>query len=1154
MKTMIKLCNLAVTAAMLALPLLGALTTGAASAQGLSQPTLWQIGQVDRDTKELALAPDGWSRYKEDAVYVVGRSRPETDWPYVMPGPEDGWGGSSAHTSEIYFSVAHPAASGTCRLTLSFVDTQFRVPPQLRITVNGQSWTRDTATGSGGDTALSGKPATGKPSEVLVDFPASVLKAGLNTVKISSVKGSWLVYDAVTLSAPAAVTLGAYPASVQVRSAEWLRDVLKRRGTALDQVLRVQVLNFGPPQKAELHVSGEAPRTVTVPGGQSSLEAAFPESKTARKTQVQLFLKGQSTAAAVTMAAVTAERLPCHRYTIYSLLHSHTDLGYNYTQAEALARHQSYLEEGLALNAASMGLPTDDRFRWNLETLYEADDWLKKATPAQIATFQKAAQTGNLGLDALYCNELTGLCRPEELVSLLACAHRLRQQYNIPIDSAMISDVPGYTWGLVPVLAQGGVKYLSWAPNGGDHLGYARDFDNRAFYWKSPSGKDKVLVWQSPNSYYQVFEANETSLTDFMKRFGERFPNNPYDMIYERHTLHNSDNAPADKELAPFVHRWNAKYAYPHLVVATTSQMFHDFEARYGKSLPTLSGDYTGYWEDGAASSANETAANRTAAERTAQSEILWSMLNPTQYPQTRFEDAWKNALLYDEHTWGAASSWDDPEGDFTTKQWAWKRQYALDAQHQSQSLQSEAFSAVAATGDSDTIAVFNTCSWQRTDLVILPAAQSKTGDIVRTAGGAAVLSQRLSDGTLAFLAENIPAMASRRFTIAAGKSVSVGQARASGDTLTAGRVPLRPVRVDQQPVYSLIANLLTTGQMALRLNPQTGAITSWKVNGIAQDLVSKDDKTCRGLNDYLYVLGGDNSKVQYASGARVTLVDDGPLVASVRVDSVAPGARSLSRLIRVVDGLDQIQITDTLDKTQVHEEEAVHLGFSFNVPASTIRMDMPWSVVRPDTDQLVNSNKTVFPVGRWADVSNSTSGVTCANLDTPMMQIGEITLPRENAGGWLRTAKTGSTLYWNVMNNYWHTNYKAYQPGPATFRYTLRAHGPFNQAEAQHFGIGQSQPLLFVPVPVAEPDVQLPLTLSNDAVLVSACHPLPDGGGWLVRLFNGSDHAQSVSVGWGGSKNLRLARTDLWGGGGQPVTPSLSLAPLEMITLRVTP
>ena len=85
--------------------------------------------------------------------------------------------------------------------------------------------------------------------------------------------------------------------------------------------------------------------------------------------------------------------------------------------------------------------------------------------------------------------------------------------------------------------------------------------------------------------------------------------------------------------LAPFVHDWNSRYAYPHLVMATTSRMFHDFAARYGKTLPTISGDYTGYWEDGAASSANETAINRNAAETMAQSEILWSFLSPPSTP-----------------------------------------------------------------------------------------------------------------------------------------------------------------------------------------------------------------------------------------------------------------------------------------------------------------------------------------------------------------------------------------------------------------------------------------------------------------------------------------------------------------------------------------
>ena len=81
------------------------------------------------------------------------------------------------------------------------------------------------------------------------------------------------------------------------------------------------------------------------------------------------------------------------------------------------------------------------------------------------------------------------------------------------------------------------MKHLSLGPNGGDPLGYERGFDNRAFCWRSPSGKEKVLIWRSPNSYYPAFDVNETSLTDFMESFAQQFPNNPYDMIYERHTL-----------------------------------------------------------------------------------------------------------------------------------------------------------------------------------------------------------------------------------------------------------------------------------------------------------------------------------------------------------------------------------------------------------------------------------------------------------------------------------------------------------------------------------------------------------------------------------------------------------------------------------------
>lgn len=73
-----------------------------------------------------------------------------------------------------------------------------------------------------------------------------------------------------------------------------------------------------------------------------------------------------------------------------------------------------------------------------------------------------------------------------------------------------------------------------------------------------------------------------------------------------------------------------------------------------------------------------------------------------------------------------------------------------------------------------------------------------------------------------------------------------------------------------------------------LRFDTQTAAITSWKANGIGQELVNSGDTTGRGLNDCLYILGGDDRKVQGASDAKMTVVDAGLLLASIRVDWAA--------------------------------------------------------------------------------------------------------------------------------------------------------------------------------------------------------------------------------------------------------------------------
>ena len=153
--------------------------------------------------------------------------------------------------------------------------------------------------------------------------------------------------------------------------------------------------------------------------------------------------------------------------------------------------------------------------------------------------------------------------------------------------------------------------------------------------------------------------------------------------------------------------------------------------------------------------------------------------------------------------------------------------------------------------------------------------------------------------------------------------------------------------------------------------------------------------------------------------------------------------------------------IVDQVYKKKIRTKEGVHFAFPFNVPDGVMRMDIPWAVVRPEDDQLPGSCKNWFTVQRWVDVSNDKYGITWATLDAPLVEVGSITAETP----WIKTLKPSQTLFSYVMNNYWHTNYKADQEGSTAFRYVLRPHkGGYRAIDAARFGIEASQPLVATP------------------------------------------------------------------------------------------
>lgn len=888
---------------------------------------------------------------------------------------------------------------------------------------------------------------------------------------------------------------------------------------------------YGP---AELTVTCEGITEVVPvasdPRGTSRLTALLPDGKGVTKAcQAEITLRSGKRELSQVIVVPPEKQL-----TIYLLMHSHVDIGYTAVQSEIAKKQAHNVARALELVKQSRNNPEGSRFKWNLEVFWPAQQFLATATPAQRDEFAAAVHDGYIGIDAMHTNLLTGACRAEELVRAFEPATELARRSGTKTESMMISDVPGLTWGVVPALHQAGVKYISDGANAsvglvGDRVGYVRVlWENRPFWWVGPNGRDRVLYWGAQGGYsfghhYGSFGQGLQVLLGRLKEWGYE-----HDVVQMRWTK--GDNGAADENVVPAVVDWNGKYAYPKVVIATTTEAFQAFEQRCGDKLPEFKGDFTPYWEDGIPSGAREAGINRLASDRLARAETLWAMFRGEGYPVGDFRAAWDNVLLWSEHTWGAHCSISQPDSEFTKAQWRIKQGFALNAGKQSVGLLDQALAKRGPAGAAAGIDVFNTASWPRTDLVTLSRDLSAAGDGVTDESGMAVPSQRLRTGELVFLAREVPGFGGKRYLV---KSAAAAASAGS-------------IKVD------LAAGTLSNDLLAVRVDPKSGAITSLKARGMAPEWV--DAKAGVGVNGYVYLPGGNLKDAVSNGPVKLSIKEQGPLVVSLVAESTAPGCRQLTREVRLIAGLDRVEIINLVDKQAIRAKEGVHFGFGFNVPDCEVRINSPWAVARVEKDQLPGACRNWYSVERWADVSNSDYGVTLATIEAPMLEVGGLTanLPsgQPDPNAYLKKISPSATLYSWVMNNHWHTNYRADQEGPTTFRYAMRPHGVYDGIAAARFGIEATQPLLASAAAGRLSNTSF-VAVDQPGVVINSLKPGNDGKGVVLRLFNTTGTNLTAKLTWASPAPGRvflsnLAETPV----GAPIDP-VTVPAWGVVTLR---
>jgi alpha-mannosidase len=862
--------------------------------------------------------------------------------------------------------------------------------------------------------------------------------------------------------------------------------------------------------------------------------------ETARQVLIEYEVAGKSESAEVRVE-------PVRKVQIFILPHSHHDLGYTDLQSNVEEKQMANISRGIELARNTADYPPGARFVWNLEVLWGADQFMRTKTKPERDELISAVKKGWIGLNGMYANELTGLCRPEELLELFRYSTELGNQCGIPVDSAMISDVPGYTWGTVTAMGQAGIRYFSAAPNFFDRIGtFMVQWQDKPFWWVSPSGKQRVLFWVPWTGYAMshIMKLDTQWVNKYQARLDEI--GFPYQITYIRWSGH-GDNAVPDPDVCEFVKKWNEEYEWPRFSISTTSDAFAAFEKQHGHQIPEFKGDLTPYWEDGAGSSALETRMSRGAAERLAQAATLSAILAPQAYNGADFDAAWRDVLLYSEHTWGAWNSVSDSENPFVTQQWQFKRRFAVDAETESRKILDGVLDAYASEKDRSDVDVHNTCSWPRTDVVVISKERSLGKDHVKNEDGASVPSQRLSTGELAFLAENVPALGSACFHLeAASPHVSVKR-------------------------VTVLDGVLDNGVVRAKVDSKSGNIVELKSSSSTRNLV--DTNMDQAVNQYLYLQGKDTGKVSTSGPARIAIEESGPLVATIRIESSAPGCVDLVRRVRLKANVDWIEISNTVNKTRVplnphpgeggpagafaqHEsKESVQFAFPFAVENGQIHIDAPLAVMRPELDQLPGSCKNWLPVGRWIDVANAEYGVTCAILDAPLVEIGSLSATmlgsQTHPEIWRKHIEPTQKFYSWVMNNHWGTNYLAYQDGLVEFRYGIRPHRGYDPATASRFAVGMSRPLLASAHGQRSP-MALKLRIDQSDVLLEECKRSADGRAWIVRLFGASGESRRASLTWTGNTPIKVWRSDLREQALERLSTQVDVPAWELVTLRI--
>lgn len=797
---------------------------------------------------------------------------------------------------------------------------------------------------------------------------------------------------------------------------------------------------------------------------------------------------------------------------VWVVFKTHFDIGYTDLVTNVLHRYRvEMMDKALAVMEGNQGLPQSERFAWTVPGWPLAHILGPLQTPERKARIEKAVRDGTLAVHAMPFTVHTESLELEDLVRGLHYSAQIARDHGRPMPrSAKMTDVPCHSWVLPTLLANAGIRFLQLGCNSACQ--YPRV--PQLFYWQGPDGS-AVLCHYTPDYGSGIIPPPDWPCTNYLAMI----------MTGDNH------GPPTVAEVNSLREKAARSLPSARIHVGTLDDFLAAIEAER-PSLPTVRGDTPDTWIHGLMSMPEASKIARDIRPLEPALDSLDTHLRllglGTSALAPALAEAYEASLLYGEHTWGM-------NGEYGGRRiWPleeWKRKLPPDRQEKflrsfddhrayirkAESLVSHNLHsrlellAKSVKMDGSRFVVWNSLPWPRSGLVKVNGQP--------------------------FYAQDVPANGYRIYPLGAAKPVAGSAAletafyRVSFDLKRGGIASLVEKKsgrelADETSPYALgqfLHERFSKNEVDRFFKAYSRMPGGWALDDlgkpgmpepVAQPIQSDVHATAPGQPNpgAMAKPGLPENSYLAVSPASWTLKTQHNMSADI-VTLTAGDTKGLAKAFALRftfprhDSSVEVEWSVT-DKTPDKTPEGGWLCFPFAIEKPQFTLGRPGGLVDPARDIIPGANRHLYAVATGVSITGADRlGVGLCPLDSPLVSL-------EKPGLWwwsMDFVPKTPTVFVNLYNNKWNTNFPLWQEGSWTERVRLWPTGDLTVP-----GWEARVPLLTATAegPAGTlPPAQGGLSVSRPGVLVTAFGANPDGPGTLLRVWEQAGVAGEITV-----------------------------------------